>query len=196
LVLLIQCNGLGYITFAVDVVVGTLARVDRVQMFAAIFTLVTLAVPRPSTSQHGLGSVDVASATGTSFTFGCLAHRFGCLRAIGYGVGVAELGTGIHAERTGSAAESVTFGSEFTAVAVAAEQLVLVLVGVGRVQHFVAQVALEALFVEFQSSGDALFSGVDGLGAERALGDIGGYERHRGNSSVLAVGGKVRKDSS
>ena len=56
------------------------------------------------------------------------------------GIGVTQMGTGVHAEGTGTAAEAVTFGSELAGVAHAAEQLVLVLVGVGRVQHLVAQV--------------------------------------------------------
>jgi len=88
------------------------------------------------------------------------------------------MGTGVHAEGTGTAAEAVTFGSELAGVAHAAEQLVLVLVGVGRVQHLVAQVALEALFVKFQSTSNALFGGVHRFAALGALGVISRYVRH------------------
>ena len=40
------------------------------------------------------------------------------------------MGTGVHAEGTGTTAKAVTFGSELAGVAHAAEQFTLVLVGV------------------------------------------------------------------
>lgn len=46
---------------------------------------------------------------------------------------------GVHAEGAGAAAETVALGSEFASVTHFAEQLVLMLVGVGRVQELVAQ---------------------------------------------------------
>lgn len=58
------------------------------------------------------------------------------------------------------------------------------LVGVGRVQHLVAQTAFEALFVPFLAAGDAFFSGVYRLGALGALGDLSGDETHRTGCSV------------
>ena len=49
------------------------------------------------------------------------------------------MSTGVHAEGAGTSAESVAFRAEFAGVAHTAKQLVLVFVGVGRVQHLVAQ---------------------------------------------------------
>jgi len=88
------------------------------------------------------------------------------------------MSSGVHGEGAGTTAESVTFGSEFASVAHAAEQLVIVLVSVGRVQHLVAQTAFEALFVPLLSTGNSLFSGVDRLLALGAFGDLSGDERH------------------
>ena len=51
---------------------------------------------------------------------------------------VAKLGSGVHAERAGPTAEAVTLGAVLAAVALLAEQDLLVLAAVGRVQRLVA----------------------------------------------------------
>jgi len=88
------------------------------------------------------------------------------------------MGACVHAQSAGTATEAVAFRSELAGVTHPAEQFTLVLVGVGRVQHLVAQVALEALLVEFQSCGHAFLGGVHRFGAFGALGDFNWYERH------------------
>lgn len=50
---------------------------------------------------------------------------------------------GVHAQSAGSAAEAVALGSELAGVAHLAVQLVLMLVGVGRVEELVAQACRE-----------------------------------------------------
>ena len=84
----------------------------------------------------------------------------------------------VHAQSSGSTAESVSLGSVLASVTNLTKELVLVSVGIGRVQHLVAQAAFEALLVPFHATGYALFGGVHGLGALGALGDIDGDERH------------------
>jgi len=54
-------------------------------------------------------------------------------------VGIAQVSPNVHAESAGTTAESVALRSVFASVADLAEELVLVLVGVGRVQELVAQ---------------------------------------------------------
>lgn len=117
------------------------------------------------------------------------------------GLSVAQMFTDVHAQGSGTSAESVSLRSEFTSVTNLTKELILVSVGVGRVQHLVAQTchsisnvikcllgnlyfdkikltALEALLVPFQSTGHALFSSVDGLGTLGTLGDLSRGERH------------------
>lgn len=88
------------------------------------------------------------------------------------------MGTGVHAQASSATAESVTLGSVFAGVAVLAVKFLLVLGAVGGVQHLTAKSAFEAGFVVFVASSDALFSGVDGLFAFRALGVFYWLERH------------------
>lgn len=49
------------------------------------------------------------------------------------------MGAGVHAQATGTTAETVAFGSKFAGVAVFAEELTLVLGAVGGVQHLAAE---------------------------------------------------------
>ena len=53
--------------------------------------------------------------------------------------------------------------------------------------------ALEALLVEFQSGGDALFGGVHGFGALGALGDLGWNERHLEYLAALLLSARRRQ---
>jgi len=84
----------------------------------------------------------------------------------------------VHGQGSSTATESVALRTELTGMAHLAKEFVLVSVGIGRIQHLVAQAAFEALLVPFQATGDTLFGGVHGFGAFRALGDLGRGERH------------------
>lgn len=98
-----------------------------------------------------------------------------------------ELGSGVHRQAAGTAAESVSLGAVLSAVAIFAVQLVLVLGAVGRVEHLAAHSALEASFVPFVSTGDSFLGGVDRLAALGALGVLSWLERHLGGCLVLDI---------
>ena len=88
------------------------------------------------------------------------------------------MGTGVHAQATGTTTEAITFGSVFASVAVLAEELCLVFCAVGGVQHLAAKSTFEARFVVFVTTGDTLFSGIYGLAALGAFRIFYWLERH------------------
>lgn len=61
------------------------------------------------------------------------------------------MGAAVHAQATGTAAETVAFGSKFAGVAVFAEELTLVLGAVGGVQHFAAEAWKSEKYLEKQT---------------------------------------------
>ena len=69
----------------------------------------------------------------------------------------------VHREGAGATTESVSLGAELASVALFAPQGVVVRVDVGRIQTFVAEVALETHLVPLISTGEQLLRRVDGL---------------------------------
>lgn len=61
----------------------------------------------------------------------------------------SELGTSVHGQASGATAKAIPFGSVFSAMAIFAVQLVLVLSTVGGVQHFTAK---SCVGTEYQKS--------------------------------------------
>lgn len=84
----------------------------------------------------------------------------------------------VHAQASRATAEAVALGSELAAVALLAEELAAVFRGIGGVEMFVAESALEAGLVPLLTSGQHLLGGVHRLGALGALGTLGGFEGH------------------
>lgn len=107
----------------------------------------------------------------------------------------------VHRQAASTTAKSVTLGTVLASVTVFAEQFLLVLGAVCRVQGLIAHTlngdgignvsdssrlidgwailtALEASLMEFVATSNALFSGVDRFAACGALGSLCGNERH------------------
>ena len=74
----------------------------------------------------------------------------------------------VHGEGTSATTESVSLGSELSAIALFAPQGIVVGVHVGRVQSFVAKIALEANLVPLVSTGEQFFGGIDRLVTSKA----------------------------
>jgi hypothetical protein len=101
-------------------------------------------------------------------------------RLIAHGFRVAKVFTDIHGQTTSTSAKTVSFWSEFAAMAVLAEHLTVVLGAVGGVEEFIAEPALETGLVPLLSSGQSFLSSVDGFAALGALGVLWRLERHFG----------------
>ena len=83
-------------------------------------------------------------------------------------ISVTQVFADVHGEGTSATTESVSLGSELSAIALFAPQGIVVGVHVGRVQSFVAKVALEAHLVPLVSTGEQFLSGVHWLAASKA----------------------------
>lgn len=97
----------------------------------------------------------------------------------------------VHGEGAGAAAEADALRAVLPPVAGLAEEGLLVLTAVGRLQAFVAQVALEAGLVPLETTGEDLLGGVDALLALAALGYFGGLEGHLLENLVRSWGFEV-----
>jgi len=80
-------------------------------------------------------------------------------------VAIAEMLSGIHAERTCTTAEAVALRSVFAAVALFAERRAFVQTHCGAVQHAVAQAALQTMRMPLLSTSQLLFGGEHRLAA-------------------------------
>jgi len=74
---------------------------------------------------------------------------------------ISEMLSDVHGECTSSTTESVSFGSKLACITLLAIESIVVRIHVNGIQSLVAQVALEAGFVPFVSSGQQLLGGID-----------------------------------
>lgn len=145
---------------AVDITIGTIAGIDRVQGLVAIFAVVALLVPLTTLGELLLGGKDSATATGATLTGTGLnpvyldgGTHLRCTLIVGIAIGL---------QSTTALSIAIALGSELLGIAaLAVDVLVRCLAAQDRVQALLAGTALEALLVPATSTGQHLFGGID-----------------------------------
>ena len=126
---------------AVDLVIGSVVQIGRIQWTVAIAAIETAPMPDSVFANHLLGGVDGESATRTSFTFGRFQSRLGL---------AGRFRIARSADQSGRVAVAETFGSvAFAVTGLAVDILVGSVAGQNRIQRPVAVAAVEAQLVPF-----------------------------------------------
>lgn len=145
---------------AVDVAIGSIAGVDRVQGLVAVLAVEALLVPLATLRQLLLGGIDDATATRATLTGTGLdlVHLDG-----GTDLGSSVVvGIAIGLEGTAALTIAIALGTELLGVAaLAVDVLVRGLAAKDRVETLLAAAALEALLVPAPAAGQHLFGGID-----------------------------------
>jgi len=144
---------------AVDILIGTIAGIDRVQRLVAVLAVEALLVPLPALGELLLGGVDHATASGATLTrTGLDLVHIDCGTDLGCSVVVS---IAIRLQGTTALAITIALGSKLLGIAtLAVDILVRSLAAQDRVQTLLAGAALEALLVPAASTGKHLFGGV------------------------------------
>lgn len=145
---------------AVDITIGTIAGIDRVQSLVAVFTIEALLVPFTTLGELLLGGKDSATATGATLTGTSLnpvyldgGTHLRCTLIVGIAIGL---------QSTTALSIAIALGSELLGIAaLAVDVLVGCLAAQDRVQALLAGTALEALLVPATSTSQHLFGGID-----------------------------------
>lgn len=145
---------------AVDIAIGAIAGIDRVQSLVAVFAVVALLVPLTALGQFLLGGKDGATATRTTLAGACPnlvhlnsgTHRW-CTIVGGIAIGL---------ESAATLTIAIALGSELLGIAaLAVDVLIGRLAAQNRVEALLAGAALEALLVPAASACQHLFGGID-----------------------------------
>lgn len=144
---------------AIDIAIGTIAGIDRIQCLLAVSAIVALLVPLASLGELLLGGKDSATATGTT-----LARTRPNLIHIDGGPHLRStliIGITIRLQGTAALAKAIALGSKLLGIAaLAVDVLVGRLTAQHRVETLLAGAALEALLVPAASTCQHLFGGI------------------------------------